>query len=176
MRLRSVLFAGTTLLALGLSRAARAEDEGTILLPVARVMFGPAFHVGASPLVQFLLDADVGTTWLLQDMRIYVDAELGYTYDHEGLHAFNAMAGIGYGRAELWYVAYQPRLLLGTLNDEFTVGLRNGVGGHFFSDMFDVEVGHQFLSTSGKLSQSIIGTIGINPAAVIYLFVDSVND
>lgn len=173
MRHRHVLAIGAALAATTFAGQARADEYKPAILPVARVMFGPAFHVGSDPLVQVLLDVDLGATVLLgDDEQFYVGGELGYTYDHGGLHAFNLMAAVGYGRDVLWYVVYQPRLLLGTSNDAFTVGLRNGVGGHFFSDLFNLEIGHQFLSTGGKLSQSIVANIGANPAAVIYLLLD----
>ncbi len=111
-----------------------------------------------------------------QNQRYYFDAELGYTFDNGGLHAFNLMAAIGYGRDHFAYVAYQPRLVLGTIDHDLTVGMRNGIGGHFFSDMLNLELGHQFVSTNGRLSQSITATAGTNPAAVIFLVLESLSD
>lgn len=174
-RRRRALGVVCALAALGATpTGARAEVEAPALLPVVRVMVGPAFHVGSSPLVQFMMDVDAGAMVVMgRDMRILLGAELGYTFDNRGLHALNLMLSAGYGRDNLAYVAYQPRMLLGTLDDRFTAGLRNGIGGHFFSDMFDVELGHQFLSTEGRLSQSVTFTVGMNPGAVLYLILDS---
>ena len=125
----------------------------------------------AMPLVQTLVDVDGGAMFLVGDhMRYFFDAELGYTFDNGGMHAFNVMGAIGYGRDNFAYAAYQPRLLLGTLDDELTVGMRNAIGGHFFSDMVDVELGHQFVSTNGKLTHGITATAGINLLGILYLF------
>lgn len=135
-----------------------------------RVMAGPAFHLGEAPLVQTLVDIDGGALFLVgEHMQYLFAAELGYTFDNGGMHAFNVMGAIGYGRDNLAYVAYQPRLLLGTLHDELTVGVRNAVGGHFVSDMLGVELGHQFVFTNGELTQAITATAGINVLGIFYL-------
>jgi hypothetical protein len=155
---------------LAVDRAARADDDETIAIPVARIMFGPAFHLGSSPLVQFMLDADAGVMVIAgKNQSLYFDVEAGYSFDDSELHAFNLMGGIGWGTDNFAYVVYQPRLLLGTLAGDFVVGMRNGVGGHLFSDMLDVEIGHHFVSDMGNLTQSITATVGINPAMILFL-------
>ncbi|MFO0612289.1 MAG: hypothetical protein U0414_06865 [Polyangiaceae bacterium] len=166
----------SALVSLALDRPARADDD-SLVSPVARIMFGPAFHVGSSPLVQFMLDADAGVMVIAgRNHSLYFDVEGGYSFDHSELHAFNLMGGIGWGADNFAYVVYQPRLLLGTLAGDFVVGMRNAVGGHLFSDMLDVELGHQFVSDRGHLTQSITATVGINPAMVLFLVLSGDND
>lgn len=158
------------------AREARANDA-PIPLPVARVMLGPAFHVGAPDLVQFTMDADAGVVVLTgNDRRFLFGAELGYTYDNVGINAFNLAASIGVGSDGIAYVAYQPRLLLGTGPEgTFLAGMRNGITGRFIFDLVDVELGHQFIASEGELTHSVNLTFGMNPAAVIYVFARVLN-
>lgn len=152
--------------------ASPARADEPVPLPVARVMLGPAFHLGAPDLVQFTMDVDAGVMVLAgKDRSFFFDAELGYTYDHIGLNAFNLAGMIGIGTDLIAYVAYQPRMLLGTADDgSFVGGMRNAIGGHFFFDLLDVEFGHQFLANRGELTHSLNLTFGMNPAAAIYVF------
>lgn len=151
--------------------AARADDGDPEILPTFRGMFGGAFHLGDKPLVRFTTDVDAGMFAILGRMQILVGGELGYTYDSVGLDAFNLAAVLGYGRANLAYVTFQPRLLLGTIDEDVAVGMRNGIGGHFLTDFVDLELGHQFVWSDGRLKQAITATAGINPAAILYLLV-----
>jgi hypothetical protein len=154
---------------------ARADDtnDDTAVLPVVRCMLGTAFHFGATPPWQFMTDADVGVYVLLgENMRFFFDAELGYTFDHGGLDAFNLMAGVGAGWKDLINVAYQPRLLIGTLDRNLAAGMRSGLGVHFFTDLLNAEIGHQFLSSRSHLTQSLTFTLGVNPAAIIFMVLD----
>jgi len=149
--------------------AAYAEDDPAII-PVTRIMMGPALHIGVSPPVQFMTDADAGLYLLAgRHMQFFFDSELGYTFDHVGLNAFNVMGAIGIGTEDLVNVAYQPRALVGTLNREFAAGMRNAIGAHFLADMVDVEVGHQFVSSQGRLTQTVTLTVGVNPAAFVFM-------
>ncbi|MFO0616793.1 MAG: hypothetical protein U0414_29635 [Polyangiaceae bacterium] len=148
------------------------RGDPTLPIPVFRGMVGPAFHIKSTQLTEFMADVDAGFLVLTgRDQRYLLGAEAGYTFDGSGLHAFNLMAEIGGGKHFVICAAYQPRLLLGTLNEELAVGMRNGLGIHAFSDMLDVEVGHQFMESRGRLSQAVTFTIGLNPAALIYLFI-----
>lgn len=157
------------LVAVTVPGAARADEP--LPLPVVRAMMGPAFHVGEKPLVQFTLDATAGVVVLAGSRSQFMfDGELGYTYDNAGLNAFNLMFGIGVGSEFVAYVAYQPRMILGSYNGEFAGGMRNAIGGHFLFDLLDIELGHQFLASDGRLSQSVNLTFGTNPAAVVYAF------
>ncbi|MFO0615227.1 MAG: hypothetical protein U0414_21725 [Polyangiaceae bacterium] len=159
----------TALLSVSVAETARADEP--LPLPVVRSMMGPSFHVGQKPLVQFTLDATAGIVALAgRSSQIMFGGELGYTYDNIGLNAFNLMAEIGIGKELVAYVAYQPRMILGSLDGSFAGGMRNAVGGHFLFDLLDIELGHQFLASEGQLSQSVNLTFGTNPAAVVYAF------
>jgi hypothetical protein len=157
------------------SKNASSEDGVPPVVPVVRGMIGPAFHVGGRSLAEFMTDVDAGITTVRgAHWQYFFDEELGYSFDHAGLQAFNLMGAIGAGWDDLAYVTYQPRLLVGTLDGKVAAGMRNGLGGHFFGQMLDVELGFQILWSGGHPSESVTATVGINVAAPIFMTVASV--
>jgi hypothetical protein len=83
----------------------------------------------------------------------------------EGLHAFHFTAGLGYGVFFLAFV-YQPRLIVGTIDDSSAIGMRNGLRGYYFADMVSLEVGHQFVHHHHGLHHDIHILLGVNPWAL----------
>ncbi len=165
MRSLVVVAAAAALALFALPSIARAEENITPV-PVARLMMGPAIHVEPN-VVQFALDATVGVELVFAGGHGVGGVELGYSYDHIGLHAFDLVAQIGVGRY-LVFATYRPHLLLGTQNEVFAGGMRNAIGGHFFFDLLDLEVGHQFIASGGALTHSVNVMFGLNPAAITY--------
>lgn len=161
--------AAAGLLSVAAPSAARAEEA--IPVPVVRMMLGPSFHVGQQPILNFAADVTAGAVVLLGSRaQFMIDGELGFTHDGE-LQAFNLMFGIGVGKEFMAYATYQPRMILGTIDEVFAGGMRNAIAGHFLFDMFSAEVGHQFIASQGKLTQSVNLMFGVNPAALVFVIV-----
>lgn len=163
--MRSLVAIAVALALAGLPSVAHADD--VIPVPVARMMMGPAIHVEPN-VVQFALDATAGVEFVFAGGHGVSGFELGYAYDHIGLHAFNLAGQIGLG-SYLAFATYRPHLLLGTQNEVFAGGMRNALGGHFFLDLLDIEVGHQFIASGGVLTHSVNVMFGMNPAAFAYV-------
>jgi len=162
--------------ALALASAEAFAEDKVHAVPVLRVALGPAIHV-APPVeenVQLAVDLNAGVSMLFPTrsrsyIGIVVNPEAGYSFDGIGLHAFNLTCGVGYGHA-LAAITYHPRLLAGTLNDQFAIGMRNGLALKLFVDMMSLEIGHQFVKDpNGTLHHSVNIMGGVNPAAFVYL-------
>jgi hypothetical protein len=73
-------------------------------------------------------------------------------------------------------LAYHPRFLIGDLNDELAVGMRNSVIAHGFFDMVSLELGHQMIDGPKVLEHDLRVMIGLNPAPIIWLLVNLTED
>jgi hypothetical protein len=161
----------TTALAFSLlvTRAGAAEEVDAT--PVLRLSVGPAVHVApaADRSTQIAFDATAGYARLFGkgDVGFVVDPELGYSFDGSGLNAFNLTCGVGLG-ALVAAVTYNPRLVVGKQHDLTAVGMRNSLILHVYLDMVSLEVGHQMMSYSGALHQSVVSMVGVNPAALVF--------
>lgn len=122
----------------------------------------------------FTLDVTAGVTHMSSIYGgLMLNAEMGYTFDSRApgdLHAFNVTTGIGYGSSAIG-VTYQPRLLLGSDDESFTVGVRNGLMLHGAGDIFSIEASHRVLGLQGKhydITHDLQVTLGLNATAVIF--------
>ncbi|MFO0553646.1 MAG: hypothetical protein U0271_35010 [Polyangiaceae bacterium] len=96
--------------------------------------------------------------------------EIGYSLEvgeRPTFHAFNATLGLGLGLGGLVDLVYSPHLLVGTYGDRLGVGMRNMIGFHFFSGIFTIDLGHEFIESRGEFDNAFVGTLGLDPAVLI---------
>lgn len=170
---QSILLAAAAFAAsVSASTPSRADDDGMLATPVVRFAIGPVAHLAPEEDqgVHVGLELTAGFSAIMGDTvsGLAINPEAGYTYDSFGLHAFNATFGIGYG-SPLLAVAYHPRLILGSAEGNFAIGMRNALGMHGAADIFSAEVGHQFIRSGGAIRHDVSILFGINPGAVVFL-------
>jgi hypothetical protein len=130
---------------------------------VADVLVGGALGWPGTSAAERLL---VPSPWLFP--------ELGYSYrssdpDAPGGHLGTLGIGVGYGQLLLATVGYVPRLVVGSLGGEATVGLRHGLQGRFLGFLFSVEIAHQMLRMGGGLLHEIQLSFGLNLGSLFLL-------
>ncbi len=150
----------------------RALADDPLALPVLRLALGPAIHTApaADESTRLAVDITAGAGlaplgW--KGVGVILNPELGYAFDSLGTHAFNVVAGIGYG-SPLAYASYRPRFLVGDASGNLMVGMRNGLAMHLLLDMVSLEFGHQFASYGGALHHDVRVLFGVNPASFVY--------
>ena len=120
----------TFLLVVGLHPAEASADDELRAMPVVEFAPGVAAHFAPSGAThpQFTCDLDSGAFIMLgEERRFAINPQLGYTYDHMGLNAFNLAFGFGVGNPVI-YATYIPRLIAGTLDHHGAIGMRNSLG------------------------------------------------
>jgi hypothetical protein len=157
--------------------AACAEEW--LALPISRFNLGGAYAFEAEK-VNFVADVTGGAQFLprlesADTVRGLYFGELGFSYEARGYKAFNLAGGIGFGN--LYFgLAYHPRLLIGDLNEELAVGMRNSAILHGFFDMLSLEFAHQMLDGPKVLEHDLRVMLGLNPGPIIWLLVNLTAD
>jgi hypothetical protein len=156
-----------------------AVSEEWLFLPISRFNLGGAYAFETEK-VNFVADVTGGAQVLerlesAHTVRGLYFGELGFSYEARGYQAFNLAGGVGFGN--LYFgLAYHPRFLIGDLNDELAVGMRNSVIGHAFFDMVSLEFAHQMVDGPKVLEHDLRVMIGLNPAPIIWLLVNLTED
>lgn len=165
----------TSALLLALPGSARADEEfAWSPLPVARFAAGPSIFLDPTT-VYFAADITAGVHFVPEPIKedtfgLVWGGDLGFTHEARGFNAFSTAPHVGIGNR--WFsMMLQSRLLIGSLNDVTTVGMRNSLVGHFLLDMGTVEVGHQFVGGPSALEHDIRVLAGINPAPLVLLLI-----
>lgn len=155
--------------------APRAEARSLIdyMVPVLRMDLGPAWRFqpdGVQTALTLNLDAGVARS-PLHDPFIVL-GEIGYSYTRDHTHAFTAGVGLGAGYQFIANAYVIPRLVVGVDDGRTAVGMRTGLAGAFFMDIFTVEVSHQFLHVGpGRPEHEARLTFGANIGTLIAWFV-----
>jgi len=168
---RLFALAGTLTAALVVTTEAHADDDWAFL-PVFRIALGPAIHVAPEREKHVELGLDLTAGFAAMPTESFagpiVNPELGYSFDSLGIHAFNLTCGVGFG-TPLAALLYHPRLIVGTLDGEAAVGMRNSLTFHALADLGSIEIGHQFVSIDGELHHDIRVMFGVNPLGFVYI-------
>jgi hypothetical protein len=159
------------LAALSAPTAAHAGEDDVNGAPIFRVALGPAFHLSPPPsraVSQFAIDvtAGVGFGGNPTKSTFRFMPELGYSYDHLGIHLFSVSAGVGVGDAMFSFL-YHPRFLLGSWGSDTAIGLRNSLVMHFFLDSYSLELGVQNVFAGGRSQGDFRVMFGMNPLALM---------
>ncbi|MFO0547970.1 MAG: hypothetical protein U0271_06260 [Polyangiaceae bacterium] len=162
----------------GVTTAAHADPMNFFPLPDARIAFGPSIPLGAKRAdgLRAATDFTVGASLFgshgfnADKLFLFLDPEGGYSYTGPSDHAFNVSMGIGFGTG--WVAAaYHPHFIVGTSDDEFAIGMRNGLGIHALFDVFSLEVAHELLFVDSEQRQDLRVELGLNPGAAVALFI-----
>ena len=162
--------------AMALATGDAAAEEG--FLPSAHLGLGPGFHIEPKEerATQFTFDATAGVLYTdrtgdVFETNAFLGLEAGYAYDGLGLHAFAVTPMVGYG-VPLAYLAYQPRLLVGDVDGQTAIGMRNGLAMHLFLSLGSLEIGHRFMSFAGELHHSLQLMFAVNPGIFLAAVAD----
>lgn len=150
----------------GASSPARADDD-MLVIPALRLALGPAVHVDPAleEGVEAAFDVTAGFAGIFGDgvSGFVVNPEVGYAYDSLGIHAFSATCGVGVG-GPVVALLYHPRLILGSADGNFAVGMRNGLAVHALADILSLEIAHQLVDANDEAHHDVRVQFGINVA------------
>lgn len=88
-----------------------------------------------------------------RERLLFVLPQVGYSFVGSGpsaTHLFVLGPGVGVG-SRLIFVAYTPRFVAGSAQDQRAVGIRHGLSASLMMGVLSVEVAHQWLHVGGDL-------------------------
>lgn len=162
---------GTAVLVTTLSRTAFADEKKPVTTVLARESLGVAVTDDGAAFVNDLL---IGPrVYFDLEAMVTVAVELGYSAVLEtrypGYHAFSAGFALGVGVSNrLVHFTIQPRLLVGTIAEELTVGFRTSLTTHFAWEVLSLELGYEYFDSDHRDIQekAFVGLIGLDVGAL----------
>ena len=123
-------------------------------------------HFEDVPRPSFVFDTNLGMQIGVSRCLLIVP-EIGYTHDTIGAgNFFTAGGGPSIGNA-LVSIGWAPKLVLGTVGDEFAIGVRNSLVGSFILNFVSVDIGHQWVRTGDANLHQIRFLFAIDALAVL---------
>lgn len=99
---------------------------------------------------------------------VFLNPELGYSYQDSGQHLSAVGAHTGFGPPFI-YGSYSVRFLAGRQSDQTALGLRHGIGVHAIYDVLSLEVNHQPLWVAGAAQRDVVLWVGLNLLQILNL-------
>lgn len=162
---------------LSFTTAALAEDddEANTFVATASESTGPAVLIRSKEEggveTQYTSDSMAGILIRAgSDQQFAFQPQLGYTKDGFGFEGGAIACAFGVGSPRIGYFSYQPRFLAGTKDGGLGLGMRNALAWHSAHDLFNMEIGHQFVKEDDVLRMDVRGTIGVNAGGILDLF------
>ncbi|MCA9517149.1 MAG: hypothetical protein KC635_19545, partial [Myxococcales bacterium] len=155
------------LLALAAPTPARAEQ---VPLPGLRVVGGPVWHASPERDVIGALDIlPVITVYDLGDSGFAWGFLLGYGYESDRTHLFEAGGEIGYSAGSIQTSMLGFRGVVGSSSGNFGIGFRATAGAEFLLGLFRVEFAFQLVHTDGHDEKDVRLTAGVDVLRLPFL-------